>query len=178
MRNNESDLEEYGFDDFFKKQLIDLKLNEKELIPARVTEVQKEQFGIIRNKTEKRARLKSSVFYDNKAVKYPTVGDFVLIKENPEGDDIIYHVFERKSKFSRLDSFNNTEQIVAANFDYIFIMTSLNKDFNIARIERYLTAAYQSGGSPVIVLTKLDLCNDCMSAFDRLEMVADRKSVV
>ncbi len=172
MRNNESDLEEYGFDDFFKKQLIDLKLNEKELIPARVTEVQKEQFGIIRNKTEKRARLKSSVFYDNKAVKYPTVGDFVLIKENPEGDDIIYHVFERKSKFSRLDSFNNTEQIVAANFDYIFIMTSLNKDFNIARIERYLTAAYQSGGSPVIVLTKLDLCNDCMSAFDRLEMVA------
>ncbi len=177
-KSNENNFGKYGYDDFFNNQIGELKINEEDLIPARVTEVQKEQFGIIRSETEKIARLKSSIFYNNKDILYPTVGDFVLVKPNPSGDDIIYYVFERKSKFSRLDSFNNVEQVVAANFDYIFIMTSLNKDFNIGRIERYLSTAYQSGGSPVIVLTKLDLCSDISLITDEIELIAPGVPIV
>ena len=176
---SKNELEKYGYDDFFKKQINDLKINDSELIAARVTEVQKEQYNIIRGDEEKRARLKSSIFYDNKDILYPTVGDFVLIKPNPSGDDIIYYVLERKSKFSRLDTFNIKEQVVAANFDYTFIMTSLNKDFNIGRIERYLASAYQSGAAPIIVLTKLDLCkDDYISIKDEIELVAPGVPIV
>jgi ribosome biogenesis GTPase len=52
------------------------------------------------------------------------------------------------------------EQVVAANFDYVFIVSSLNWDFNVNRIMRYLTQARQSGGQPVVILTKADLCPD------------------
>lgn len=170
---SKNELEKYGYDDFFKKQISNLQINDIGLIAARVTEVQKDQYNIIRSDEEKRARLKSSIFYDNKDILYPTVGDFVLIKPNASGDDTIYYVLERKSKFSRLDTFNIKEQVVAANFDYTFIMTSLNKDFNIGRIERYLASAYQSGAVPIIVLTKLDLCKDDYSSIrDEIELVA------
>ncbi len=59
---------------------------------------------------------------------------------------------------------NSTEglpdQAVAANFDYVFITMSLNRDFHMTKLERYLTTAWQSGGTPVILLTKADLCKE------------------
>lgn len=149
-------IEKYGLTQFFKQQITD-----KDLIPARVTEMHKEQYKIISEYGERSAKLKGSLFYNDKFNNiYPAVGDFVLVKHNPSGDDVIHLVLERKSKFSRRDSFNNIEQVVATNFDYVFIMASLNNDFNPKRIERYLTAAWQSGGIPVVVLTKADLCED------------------
>ena len=166
-------IENFGYTEFYKAQEGMFDSKEKGLIPGRIMEVQREQYKIITNEGESAAKLKGSLFY-NEAVAstYPAVGDFVLVKHNPYGEDIIYHVLERKSKFSRLDSFNEIEQIVATNFDYVFIMTSLNYDFNIKRIERYLTAAWQSGAMPLIILTKADLCNDYEFYKDQLEKVA------
>lgn len=157
------DLRDYGYDEFYSKQAKDFILEGVELIPARVVEIQKEQYRIISEKGEKYARLKGSIFYRNSSeVVYPAIGDFVLVSYNDIGDDIIYKVLERKSKFSRLDSFNRNlvtkmEQVVATNFQYLFILTSLNCDFNLGRIERYLTTAWQSGAQPIVVLTKADL---------------------
>lgn len=162
----------YGFNEFFTKQLTDENTLKGQLIPAKVTEVHKEQYQIISEFGEQRARLKSSLFYNGREVIYPTVGDFVLIQYNDCGDSTIHHVLKRKSLFSRMDSFNEVEQVVAANFDYVFIMTSLNHDFNIKRIERYLAQAWQSGGSPVIVLTKADLCDDDSGYREQLETIA------
>jgi ribosome biogenesis GTPase len=56
---------------------------------------------------------------------------------------------------------NVREQVLASNFDYVFILSSLNFDLNLNRLARYLTATWQSGGFPVIILTKADLCEDC-----------------
>lgn len=92
-------------------------------------------------------------------------GDFVLIQFNESGDSQIIKTLERKSKFARNDFSGHTaefvktvkEQVVASNFDYVFIMVSLNDDFNLKRIERYLTLSWQSGAIPVVVLTKSDL---------------------
>lgn len=172
-------IEQYGYNDFYKAQEDKFEAKENGLIPGRVIEVQRETYKIITNEGESAAKLKGSLFY-NEAVQctYPAVGDFVLVKHNPYGEDIIYHVLERKSKFSRLDSFYEKEQIVATNFDYVFIMTSLNYDFNIRRIERYLAAAWESGAVPVIVLTKADLCEDYSYYLEQIEEVAFGVSVI
>jgi ribosome biogenesis GTPase len=172
-------IENFGYTGFYKAQEAAFEAAEKGLIPGRVIEVQREQYKIITNEGESAAKLKGSLFY-NEAVEstYPAVGDFVLVKHNPIGEDIIYRVLERKSKFSRLDSFNEIEQIVATNFDYVFIMTSLNYDFNLRRIERYLASAWESGAVPVIVLTKADLCSEIESFVDQIQEIAFGVSIV
>ena len=154
-------IRDYGFTDFFEKQLETKEITE--LIPARIIEVQKEQYKIYKEFNIKNAKLKGSKFYNNLSdVVFPAIGDFVLVKSNPDGDDIIYEVLNRKSKFSRIDMYYGKEQLVATNFDFVFIVASLNKDFNIKKIERYISIAWQSGGTPVIVLTKADICHDYM----------------
>lgn len=162
-------IEEYGYSEFFKNKAEKLNLSE-DLVPARVIEVHRELYKIVTNCEYSDAKLKGSLFYNDQVDSvYPVIGDFVLVKENPYGEDIIYYVLSRKSKFSRLDTFNKKEQIVAANFDYVFIVTSLNNEFNIKRMERYLTLAWQSGANPVIILTKSDLCSDTNIYKSKLE---------
>ncbi len=152
-------IRDYGYTEFFEKQVDKLDINE--LIPARIIEVQKEQYKIYKEFDIKNAKLKGSKFYNNLTdVVFPSIGDFVLVKSNPDGDDIIYEVLKRKSKFSRIDMHYGKEQLVATNFDFVFIVASLNKDFNIKKIERYVSIAWQSGGTPVIVLTKADICDN------------------
>lgn len=170
---NNKDIRNYGYSEFYQNQIEKLNENYRDLIPARVIEVHKEQYKIVTEFGEKAARLKGSLFYNGDVTSiYPAIGDFVLVKQNPYGEDIIYKVLERKSKFSRIDSFNEIEQIVATNFDYVFIMTSLNHDFNIRRVERYLTITWQSGAIPIIVLTKMDLCKDYVIQRSQIEQIA------
>lgn len=165
-------IENYGFTDFFRNQIELINIDKDNLVPARVIEVHKEMYTIIYDNMEKRARLKGSVFYNDNYSIYPAVGDFVLVKHNPYGEDIIYYVLDRKSKFSRYDSHYEKEQMIASNFDHVFIVSSLNHDFNIKRIERYLSIAWESGGSPAIVLTKLDLADNIEEYNLQVENVA------
>ena len=92
----------------------------------------------------------------------PAVGDWVVIRPRPAGDKVTIHaVLPRKSKFTRKVSGSQTEeQIVGTNIDTVFLVTSLNQDFNPRRIERYLTVAWEGGATPVIVLSKSDLCDE------------------
>jgi ribosome biogenesis GTPase len=93
---------------------------------------------------------------------------------------MICETLKRRSSFSRTaassdknkELHNQHEQLVAANFDYVFIMQSLNSNFNINRIERYLSLAWQSGGVPVIILTKSDLVSNAQDFIDEVESVA------
>ena len=107
-------------------------------------------------------RLKTKVFYNSgEIMQFPTVGDWVMVNRNTGSDSIILKVMERKSVFMRLNATPGLpDQAVAANFDYVFLTMSLNKDFHPSKLERYLTAAWQSGGTPVILLTKSDLMED------------------
>lgn len=82
-------------------------------------------------------------------------------------------VLPRKSKISRKAAgLNTVEQVIAANVDYLFIVTSLNTDFNLRRLERYLTVAWDSGSSPVIILNKADLCDNVADYIAETEEVA------
>jgi len=129
-------------------------------IPARITAVHKERFEVVCEYGETGARLKTSEYYNGNE-EFPTTGDFVLMIHNPYGDSLITSTLPRRTCFSRRDPTpGRGEQMVAANFDYVFIMQSLNLDFNPKRMERYITAAWQSGAVPVVVLTKADLAED------------------
>lgn len=117
----------------------------------------------ISNGTEVRTAVVSGKYrYGVQTVSdYPAVGDHV-IAEWPEGDGnaVITGLFPRRSCFiRRAAGTGNREQVVAANIDTVFICMSLNKNFNIRRLERYLSIAYDSGATPVAVLTKADLCS-------------------
>lgn len=139
------------------------------LFPGRVTELQRERFTVMTERGEVTAVLKGT-FYHSAETRgdFPCVGDFVLLHYNDCGDSLIVKVLPRHSKFSRADYSGHDagyaksvrEQVVATNFDYVFILSSLNWDFNIPRIMRYLTQARQSGGQPVVILTKADLVED------------------
>ena len=146
-------IEQYGF-------TPDLLPENADGIPARIIAVHKERFGIFSDHGEGYARLKSGTYYYNGEI-FPTVGDFVLIDYVPDGDSRITTTLPRRTFFSRRDPDKGRgEQAVAANFDTVFIMQSMNQNFNTRRLERYLTAAEQSGATPVIVLTKADLADD------------------
>lgn len=128
---------------------------------ARVTAVHRERYEIACAEGITHARLKPGIYYNGGGEAFPTAGDFVRIQYNPQGDSLITATLPRRSLFSRPDvNVEQWEQTVAANFDYVFVTMSLNQNFNLRRMERYLTTAWQSGAVPVVVLTKLDLCDD------------------
>ena len=92
---------------------------------------------------------------------YPVVGDYVLADRNDGGHAVIHQVLPRKSLLLRKAAgTGREEQAVAANVDILFLCMALNHDFNLRRLERYLAAAWNSGATPVVVLTKADLCAD------------------
>ena len=96
--------------------------------------------------------------YDEAAVggPLPAVGDWVALRERT-----IEAVLPRATSISRQVAFRESdEQVLAANVDVVFIVAGLDGDFNVRRLERYLTTAWNSGASPVVVLTKLDVSDD------------------
>lgn len=136
------------------------------LIAGRITELQRERYTVITERGEVIATLKGTFFHNAQVREdLPCVGDFVLLQYNDSGRSLIASLVPRRTKFSRADFLGHKaghvktiyEQLVAANFDYVFIVTSLNRDFNVNRVVRYLTQTRRSGGAPVIVLTKADL---------------------
>jgi len=146
---------------------VDYKADE--LLPGRVTELRREQYTVVTEQGEVSAVLKGAFYHAIEAREdFPCVGDFVLLQYNESGVSRIAKLLPRHSKFSRANFSGHSagyaktilEQVVATNFDYIFIVTSLNRDFRVNRIMRYLTQARLSGGQPVVILTKADLVED------------------
>jgi ribosome biogenesis GTPase len=104
----------------------------------------------------------------------PAVGDWVAVRPRPEGEGTIVHaVLPRRTVFSRKTAWAETvEQIVAANVDVAFLVTTLTAELSARRLERYLTTAWESGADPVIVLNKADLCEDPVPLVAEVEAVA------
>jgi ribosome biogenesis GTPase / thiamine phosphate phosphatase len=91
----------------------------------------------------------------------PAVGDWVAVCDAPGDRLAIESLLPRRTKVSRKTPWLKAEEhILAANVDTVVLVSGLDQDFNPRRLERYLTAAWDSGADPVIVLTKLDVCDD------------------
>ncbi|MDR0266674.1 MAG: ribosome small subunit-dependent GTPase A [Paenibacillus sp.] len=105
----------------------------------------------------------------------PAVGDWVALQLlEGEGRGIIHGILNRKTSISRQKAGTGSaqEQLIATNVDILFLVTSLNDDYNPRRMERYLIMAWNSGVNPVILLSKADLCDDADIKAAEMEMIA------
>lgn len=147
--------------------------------PARVVEEQRGLYRVWTATGEYAAVLAGRFrFTANERGDLPAVGDWVMVSTADRDRATIHAVLPRISKFSRKAAgFTTDEQIVAANVDAVFLVTALNRDFNIRRLERYLILAYESGANPAIVLTKADLCEDAPRYVQEVNQLAPGVSV-
>jgi len=147
-----------------------------ELFLGRVIAQYKGLYRVATEKTELFAEPSGRLRYGaDKSADYPAVGDYVM-NDREDGDlgsAIIHRILGRKSVFLRKAAGTSHDvQVVAANVDTVFICMSLNNDFNLRRLERYLAIAWDSGALPVIVLTKSDLCQNLPERLAEVERVA------
>ncbi|MEG0308564.1 MAG: ribosome small subunit-dependent GTPase A [Clostridium sp.] len=92
---------------------------------------------------------------------YPAVGDWVAFESIGNGKCIIHGVLPRRTVICRkVPGGKSDEQVLAANVDKVFITMSLNHDFNLRRLERYINIGWDSGATPILILTKADLCDN------------------
>lgn len=170
---NKVNLKQWGLSDTTKKEFKNYQ--ENSYIGRIITEGNK-IYKVITENGELFGEIQGKFIYKALGTEdFPAVGDWVILdrNSNTNGNAIIKKVLTRKSKISRKTAGNRTdEQIIAANIDYTFICMSLNNDFNIRRLERYLTIVWDSMSIPIIVLTKSDLCNDLVQKSIEINEVA------
>ena len=155
-------LQDFGFVPFFARQVSPDELERDRV--GRVVEVQRSIFIVSDGTDERSVSLISAL--RNAAPEYrPTVGDWVVLDESCSR---VERVLDRKSEFRRLAAGEKSEiQLIAANVDILFVVTSCNEEFKESRLERYLALAHEAGAIPVIVLTKIDLSDDPDSYSER-----------
>ncbi len=144
---------------------------------GRISEVGKNSYKIRFWEQEIPAKLKGS-FYGEDTEKLPVVGDYVTFLYNRQGDSLIQSVCERKSFLQRPDQAKTgVMQYMAANVDYLFIVTSLNEDYSYNRIARYVSIAIAGGAAPVVILTKSDLCSNPGRYVREVEQISEKVHV-
>ena len=146
-------LESLGWNDEFAEAFAPYE--EQGLVPARVAVQHRGGYVVLTEDGELEAE---AARRQVRSGELAGVGDWVALRLLPEGQAIVEAVLPRRTAFTRKETMDRTgEQIVAANVDTVFLVSALGHDLNLRRLERYLTAAWDSGAEPVIVLTKADL---------------------
>ncbi|MDP3382115.1 MAG: ribosome small subunit-dependent GTPase A [Phenylobacterium sp.] len=144
------------------------------LVPARVVIQHRARFVLMGEGGEFSAETAGRFLHNASTTDLPVVGDWVAVAQQAgEGVSTIHAVMPRTSQFVRKAAgVVDKPQVVAANFDVVLLATGLDTDFNLRRIERYLTAAWGTGAQPVVVLTKADLVDDVAEKVAQVEAVA------
>jgi ribosome biogenesis GTPase / thiamine phosphate phosphatase len=166
-------LHSLGWNSYFESQFENYK--SQGFIAARVVRENRQIYLINVGAGELSAEITGRLYYLSESpADLPSVGDWVAAVPLPaEQKALIHAVLPRKNKFSRSMAGGRTdEQIVAANVDVAFIVTGLDPDFNVRRIERYLVLAHESGVMPVIVLNKSDVCEDVAERIRAVERIS------
>jgi ribosome biogenesis GTPase / thiamine phosphate phosphatase len=166
-------LKPLGWNESF--QLSFESINPGNLIPARLIRENRGQFLVNTGNETTTARLSGAVRKRMDIMNlYPTVGDWLGLEPMATGADLeIRHILPRTSLFERQAAGKTSDsQSVAANFDYLFLVNGLDGDFNMGRIQRYLSLAFNSGAQPVVVLNKTDLVDDLPKILSEVQAVA------
>jgi ribosome biogenesis GTPase len=153
-------LNKYGWNDFFGQHFAPFASSG--FSAGRVAIEHKSQYILYTEFGELTAEISGKMHFNSENKNdFPAVGDWVVIRTIiDEKKAIIENVLPRQSKFSRkIAGAKTEEQVVASNIDTVFIMSSLNQDINLRRIERYLSLAWDNSVNPVIILSKADLFN-------------------
>ncbi|OPZ79165.1 MAG: putative ribosome biogenesis GTPase RsgA [Alphaproteobacteria bacterium ADurb.Bin438] len=167
-----------GFSDFHEKSLEPCDIENYKI--SRITAEHKNSYIVNDGNYDYFATISGKFFHklQNEGT-IPVVGDFVLLKKDTLSPAIIEKIVPRKTCLKRISKLNrksfnisNKEQIIVSNVDKVFIVTSLNQDFNLSRIERALSFVYDSGASPIILLSKSDICDNLDELMDKVEQIA------
>jgi ribosome biogenesis GTPase / thiamine phosphate phosphatase len=154
------DIETFGFGKWFRENVDPADLDGFDI--ARVTAVHKDSYMINNGKKDVFAELIGKMLYSAASpVDFPAVGDWVLVNFYDEDTfSVIHHVLPRKSLLKRKTPGKRVDfQLIAANIDVAFIVQSLDANFNLRRLERYLVMVRDSQVEPIVLLSKSDLCS-------------------
>lgn len=164
-----STLESLGFDGFFAAQRE--RLASADWVPARIAAEGQSSFHLLGCRAPL-GDLAGRLLGTLTKVTRPVVGDWVAVVDGDERATI-QHVFERRTALLRRAAGTLDEaQVVAVNVDTFFVVTAVNRDFNVRRLERYVAAVWNSGAEPVIVLNKVDLDEDVAPLVEAIEGAA------
>ena len=164
-------LQDIGFTGFFEANFFPYK--EKEYIPARVVRENRTNYVLLSELGELTGHLSGKLMHTQTSITKPVVGDWVAIDPQPEQTAVIHALLPRKTSVERKSAGDKTEvQIIASNIDKLILVVGLDDNFNIRRIERYLTMIYDSGAEPIILLNKADLCENVDEYISQVESVA------
>lgn len=153
-------LEDFGYNETIEK--LRIRQNLTDFAVGRVIAEHKERYVVATKNGELDAEITGNLRFSAKGREdFPAVGDWVALILYDEEAAIIHQILPRFSVLKRQASGQRSDvQIIAANIDYAFIVQAVDRDFNINRLERYLTICHASKVSPVIVLTKTDLADE------------------
>lgn len=166
-------LEDIGYSPYFEQQRIEKSLSG--FVMGRVIAEHKERYIVKTEAGDQEAEITGNLrFTAQRREDFPAVGDWVALTPFYSGMSIIHQVLPRQSMISRQAAGASGEiQIIATNIDYAFIVQAIDRDFNINRLERYLTICHGSQVKPIIVLTKIDLI-DASQLDERVTAVRNR----
>ncbi len=154
-------MRELGWNNFFQQQLSIEELNST--LPVRVFSLNRHLFEGMGEHGHRQFSL-PHIWIRREAENLPTVGDWILL----DRANLPTRLLERSSLFKRMAPGRKARvQLLAANVDILFIVTSCNLDFNLSRLERYLAMAVEAGVKPVLILTKADLVEDVNYFYDK-----------
>lgn len=150
-------LEDIGFNEAFKKSVLEKNLQDFEI--GRVIMQHKDRYIVLTESGEKEAEITGNLRFTARTKEdFPAVGDWVAIIGYDENSSIIQQVLPRFSILKRQAAGQYGEvQIIAANIDFALLVQAVDRDFNVNRLERYLTICHVGKVKPLIVLTKTDL---------------------
>lgn len=166
-------LKNLGWNQYFKKQFE--TYDTEGVIPLRVVRDNRTNYMAVGEKGEFRCEVSGKYRYGTQTKsEYPAVGDWVVATARPEEEKATIHsILTRKNTFSRKVPGEVTEeQVIAANIDTIFIVTGLDQNYNLRRIERYLSVAWETGATPFILLNKADLCGELETILAEVNSIA------
>lgn len=160
-------LAQLGWRSCFQQQLD--SNDDHNVLPARVTAVQRTVIDTLTVNGQLRVTLSGALLRAEGTV---AVGDWVLIETTTAR---VLRTLERQTVIARMAAgTEHRRQLIAANLDTLFVVTSCNADFNLARLERYFALAYEARVEPVVIVTKSDLCANADEYLDRLRDAAPR----
>lgn len=183
-------LSSLGYNHYFEDQFS--RYQDKTYKPARVIGQHKGQYTLRLENGDYAAKLSGKYIYKADIKKdYPTVGDWVACQPINEREAVIHALLPRKTYFSRklaisggrkmkngiLVGGNIEEQVIGANIDTALIMSGLDENFNIGRMERFITLVLSSGARPIILLNKCDLCDTPEIYVNQIKAIAENIDV-
>jgi len=177
-----------GWNDYFSQQFEEYKINneaknEQNALPVRVSCEHRNLYHVITETGDLTAEVSGRFRHGALSrADFPVVGDWVVVTPlQNQRSATIHAILPRQSSFSRKAILGGgpaygmgktEEQVLVANINSVFLVSGLDGDFNLRRLERYLTITWDSGATPVIVLNKADLCENIEKEIEKVEEIA------